>query len=109
MVTLITMLGVGTLISVLGIINMTGNISTLHSYHRQRVTEEDRLPFGRLVGGGTLIIGIAVIIFGALMFAFEQTESEIFSIIGTIILILGIIIGSILTFYGMIKYNKGIF
>ena len=48
----------GVLICVMGTINMTGNISTIHSYHRKRVTEENRKPFGRLVGLGTLIMMI---------------------------------------------------
>jgi len=31
----------GVIISIIGIINMTGNISTLHRYHRKRVSKED--------------------------------------------------------------------
>ena len=109
MITLIMTFGVGILISVLGIINMTGNISSLHSYHRHRVTEENRKPFGRLVGLGTLIVGIAITVFGALLFATEKTGSEIYVIIGTVELIFGIVGGLALSFYAMIKYNKGIF
>ena len=55
MLELITLTVFGTLISVLGIVNMTGNISSLHEYHRHRVTEEDRKPFGRLVGMGLFV------------------------------------------------------
>lgn len=109
MITLIINLGVGVFISVLGMINMTGNISSLHWYHRQRVTEEDRKPFGKLVGLGTLIIGIAIIIFGALLFATEKTGSGIYAVIGTVELIAFMAGGLALTFYAMIKYNKGIF
>ena len=36
---------VGVVCIVLGISNMKGNISSLHSYHRNRVSEEDRIPF----------------------------------------------------------------
>ena len=99
----------GILISVLGIINMTGNISSLHSYHRHRVTEENRKPFGRLVGSGTLIIGIAIIAFGALLLAFEKAQSNVLIIIATVELIVGIVVGLGISFYAMIKYNKGIF
>ena len=67
MATFITVLGLGILISILGVINMTGNISSLHWYHRQRVTEENRKPFGKLVGLGTLIIGLAMIVFGTFL------------------------------------------
>ena len=109
MVAFITTVGVGILISVLGIINMTGNISSLHWYHRQRVTEENRKPFGKLVGLGTLIIGLALIVFGLLFFIFEQIHLDALVIIGTIELIVSIIVGLIISFYAMIKYNGGIF
>lgn len=109
MVAFITVVGLGLLVSILGIINMTGNISTLHSYHRKRVAEEDRKPFGRLVGLGTLIIGLAMIVFGILFLTFEQTHLELFAIIGTVELIVGIVIGAIISFYAMKKYNHGIF
>ena len=99
----------GIIISVLGIINMTGNISSLHWYHRQRVTEENKKPFGKLVGLGTLIIGIALILFGALYLIFEITYNEVFLSIGTVELIAGAVIDLIVSFYAMIKYNKGIF
>jgi len=109
MAALITTAGLGLLVSILGIINMTGNISSLHWYHRQRVTEENRKPFGRLVGLGTLIIGIAIIVYGTLFFIFEQTQLEFLMIIGTVELILGIVVGLIISFYAMKKYNHGIF
>lgn len=89
-------------------INMTGNISSLHWYHRQRVTEEDRKPFGKLVGLGTFIIGIAMVIFGILFLVFEQTQLDVFVIIGTVELIAGIVAGLIISFYAMKKYNGGI-
>ena len=109
MLTFITVSGLGLLISILGIINMTGNISSLHWYHRQRVTEENRKPFGKLVGLGTLIIGVAMIIFGALFLIFEKTQIDVFVIIGTVELIVGIAVGTVISFYAMMKYNKGIF
>ncbi|MBO5009945.1 MAG: hypothetical protein J6B48_06185 [Clostridia bacterium] len=105
----ITVLGFGILISILGIINMTGNISSLHWYHRQRVTEENRKPFGKLVGLGTLIIGLAMIVFGILFLIFEHTKLEVLAIIGVVELIASITIGMIVSFYAMKKYNGGIF
>ena len=101
--------GLGLLVCVLGIINMTGNISSLHWYHRQRVTEENRKPFGKLVGLGTLIIGLAMIVFGILFLIFEQTQLEFLVIIGTVELIAWIIVGMIVSFKAMKKYNGGIF
>ena len=109
MFTFITVLGLGILVCVLGIINMTGNISSLHSYHRKRVSEENRKPFGRLVGGGTLIIGLSMIVFAILFFIFEQTQIQALAIVGTAELILGIVTGTIVSFYAMKKYNGGIF
>ena len=100
---------VGVVCITLGISNMRGNISTLHSYHRSRVSEEDRIPFGKQVGLGTVIIGIGVIIFGILSAVTLYTEKEIFVVIGTAILGIGIVAGLFISFKAMIKYNKGIF
>ena len=105
----ITVSVLGVLISVLGLINMTGNVSSLHWYHRQRVTEEDLKPFGRLVGAGTLMIGLSMIVFGAMFLAFEKTGLEAFVIIGVVELIISIVVGMIVSFYAMKKYNGGIF
>ena len=109
MVAFITVSGLGLLISILGMINMTGNISSLHWYHRQRVTEENRKPFGKLVGLGTLMIGLATIVFGILLFIFKQTQLEALVVIGAVELIASIIVGMIVSFYAMKKYNGGIF
>ena len=109
MAAFITVSGLGILVSILGIINMTGNISSLHWYHRQRVTEENRKPFGKLVGLGTLIIGLSMIVFGILFLIFEQTQLQAFVVIGVIELIVSIIVGLIVSFYAMKKYNGGIF
>ena len=100
---------VGIVCIFLGISNMRGNISTLHSYHRHRVSEEDRIPFGKQVGLGTMIVGIGIIIFTVLSTITLYTENNIFTLIGTVVLIVGIIVGLIMSFKAMIKYNKGIF
>ena len=109
MAAFITIAGLGLLVSILGIINMTGNISSLHWYHRQRVTEENKKPFGKLVGLGTLIIGIALIVFGTLFLIHEYTQLLALVIIGVVELIAGIVTGMIVSFYAMKKYNGGIF
>ena len=100
---------VGVVCIVIGISNMRGNISTLHSYHRHRVSEEDRIPFGKQVGWGTIIVGIGISIFSVLSTVTLYTENNIFILIGTGVLIVGIIVGLIISFKAMIKYNKGIF
>ena len=105
----ITSIGVGLLIAILGIINMTGNISSLHRYHRHRVSEEDRKSFGKLVGIGTMIVGIALIVFGILQLLFQKTDMPSLIVIGMVELVVGIVIGLAIIFYAMFKYNKGIF
>ena len=100
---------VGVVCIILGISNMRGNISSLHSYHRHRVSEEDRIPFGKQVGLGTVIIGIGIIIFSVMSAVTLYTENNIFTLIGTAVLIVGIVVGLIMSFKAMIKYNKGIF
>ena len=100
---------VGVICIVLGISNMRGNIATLHSYHRHRVSEEDRIPFGKQVGLGTMVIGIGIIIFSVLSTVTLYTENNIFILTGTAVLIVGIVAGLIISFKAMIKYNKGIF
>ena len=100
---------VGVVFIVLGISNMRGNISSLHSYHRHRVSEEDRIPFGKQVGLGTIIVGIGIIVFSVLSSVTLYTENDIFILVGTAVLIIGILLGLVISFRAMIKYNKGIF
>lgn len=106
---LITTSLVGLVAVVLGIINMTGNISSVHEYHRKRVSEENRKPFGRLVGLGTVLIGVSVIVFGAFLFAFGKTELWSLMIIGNVALLAGMVAGLAISFYAMKKYSGGIF
>ena len=100
---------VGIVCIILGISNMRGNISSLHSYHRHRVSEEDRIPFGKQVGLGTIIIGIGIIVFSILSSITLYTENNTIILVGTAFLIVGIILGLVISFCAMIKYNKGIF
>ena len=109
MASFIVPLIVGIVCIVLGISNMRGNISSLHSYHRHRVSEEDRIPFGKKVGLGTIIIGIGIALFSALSAATLYTENNVYILIGTVIMIIGIALGLVISFHAMIKYNKGIF
>ncbi len=99
----------GIFILILGIFNMKGNISSIHWYHRQRLTEENRILFGKVVGLGTIIIGASIIAFGALSLAAELLGIHLFIIIGSVIAAVGTVVGLALSLYAMIKYNKGIF
>ena len=57
----IILLVMGLLISAMGIVNICGNVSTIHSYNRRKVAEEDIPKYGRAVGVGTLIIGASLV------------------------------------------------
>lgn len=99
----------GVFIIVIGINNMRGNINSIHSYHRRRVSEEDRLPFGRLMGLGTIFCGVGVILLGLMTLLEQQTGTPLFAALGSALAIVGLAVGLGLSFYAMIKYNKGIF
>lgn len=100
---------VGVICILLGRANMHGDISSLHSYHRHRVSEEDRLPFGRKVGMGTILCGCAVCAFSVLAALTLYTDNQLFISIGYVVLIAGLAAGLGLTLYAIRKYNKGIF
>ena len=100
---------VGVICIALGLSHMKGNISLLHSYHKKRVSEENRKPFGKQVGLGILIIGIGIIVLSVLSTITFYTENNLFLSIGYAFLIGAIIVGLLISFRAMIKYNKGIF
>jgi predicted permease len=100
---------VGVICVVLGVSNMKGNISSLHEYHRSRVSEEDRIPFGKQVGLGTIIVGIGIMVFSVLSTVTLYTENNVFILLGTVILIGAIIVGLAISVHAMMKYNKGVF
>ena len=99
---------VGILCIALGLSNMRGNLSTLHSYHRHRVSEADRLPFGRAIGRGTIVMGVAFVLFGGLTALDRYTKANLVPI-SYGIFIGGLVVGLVLVVYALIRYNKGIF
>ncbi len=100
---------IGIVLMAIGITNMKGNLSSIHRYHRHRVAEEDKQIYGKLVGMGTAIVGGALIVFGLLSFLSARTGNDVFTIAGSVILLISLVPGLGLNFYAMIKYNKGIF
>ena len=100
---------IGIVCIVIGISNRKGNISSLHSYHRSRVSEEDRIPFGKKVGLGTILIGCGIIAFGICTAIAILTDRSVLTTIGTVILFAGLIVGLWISFAAMLKYNHGIF
>lgn len=100
---------VGIICIVLGILNMRGNINTLHSYHTSRVREEDKIPFGKAIGLGTIICGVAISAYSVLLAIALYAPNEALTLSGTLALIAGLVIGLAICIYALIKYNKGIF
>lgn len=95
----------GSIFIAIGISNMKGNISLLHSYHRKRLKEEDIIHFGKKIGTGIIIIGCTIIMAGIL----ELLISGNYIYIINIVLMFGFIPGIIIILYALFKYNKGIF
>lgn len=100
---------IGIILIVLGVVQYRGNISSLHSYHRNRVSKEDVKPMGKLVGIGTLIIGIGLCLSGIFNAIAIIVEIQTFSVVGMILLGVSLTVGIIINFYAIIKYNKGLF
>ena len=96
------LIGIGVIISALGIFNLRGNIGSIHWYNRRKVSKEDQLPYCRCMGLGTLIMGVSMVIAGIVQ-AILTPE------VGAVIIVIGIIIGLVLILYAQFKYNKGIF
>ena len=69
---------VGAIIFAIGISNRKGNISMLHSYHTKRIKEEDKLPFGKIVGLGMMIIGGALEAFAVFTFLSALLEKTVY-------------------------------
>ena len=100
---------VGVICIVLGISNCKGNISSLHEYHRNRVADEDILPFGKAVGSGIIITGASALIFAAASLWGELANNATIITIGTALLLIGLAVGIGVCIYATKKYNKGVF
>ncbi len=96
------LLGLGTILTVLGIFNMFGNIGSIHWYNRRKVTKKNQKSYCMVVGLGTLIIGVCLIIAGIVQALIGIEPS-------TVIMVIGILVGLTLILYAQIKYNKGLF
>ena len=92
-----------------GISNMRGNISTIHWHIRDNVTEENKIPFARLIGLDSIIVGTSTLVFGGFAIAAEKSENYDLLWVGLVITVIGYAIGLILGFYAVKKYNGHIF
>ena len=95
------LLVMGILLSTLGIVNIMGNISTIHAWTRKRVKEADIPRYGRAIGAGTLVIGAAFI--ASYLVTFWNAA------VIDYIMLPGLGIGLALILYAQLKYNHGIF
>ncbi len=98
----ISMMAIGILLILLGVFNLKGNIASIHWYNRRKVSKENQIPYCRLHGLGSGIIGTSLII-SAIVQALGSIES------GGIITLAGVMIGFAFMLYAQFKYNKGIF
>ena len=98
----IEQLAIGTLLTILGIFNMKGNIASIHWYNRRKVTKENQKPYCLCMGLGTLIIGVGMIASGVIQ-VFAGIE------VGAIFIAVSVVIGLILMLYAQFKYNRGLF
>lgn len=96
------LLVMGILLSTLGIVNIRGNISTIHAWNRKRVKEADIPRYGRAIGAGTLVIGAAFFIVSYLVTFWNAAVIDY-------IMLPGLGIGLALILYAQLKYNHGIF
>ena len=88
------LLVMGILLSTLGIVNIMGNISTIHAWNRKRVKEADIPRYGRAIGAA-LIVSYLVTFWNAAVIDY--------------IILPGLGIGLALILYAQLKYNHGIF
>lgn len=109
MAAFIILIAVGAVLVILGISNMKGNISSIHRYHRQNVTEENKAAFGKLMGIGTISCGAGAMLFGVLSILSELTAQSIFMTAGAYLTAVSLAVGIGILIYATIKYNKGIF
>ena len=97
----IVLLLLGIAISSIGIVNIKGNINTVHAYNRRRVRDEDIPRYARTIGTGTLIMGLSIV----LAFIVSLWNEEWM----TYVVAPGLVIGLLIILYGQFKYNHGIF
>lgn len=100
---------IGAVCIVLGIFHTKGHLSTLHSYHRKRVSEEDRIPFGKMVGTGTILVGAGLAVLGIFSLLSTLLKVNVLLIIGYVLFGICATVGFVIALCAIKKYNKGIF
>lgn len=98
----IVMTLIGILLMGLGIMNMKGDISSVHWYNRSKVAQEDIPKYGKCIGFGTFLIGASLAVSVLLETVFPTVQTDPLALAGCAC-------GLGIMFYGQFKYNKGIF
>ncbi len=98
----IAMIVLGLLLILMGILNLRGDLSSIHWYNRRKVAAEHRSAYGRCMGAGSAAIGGGLLLTGLLQLA-RPMEAWYW------IALLGVILGLGLMLYGQFRYNRGIF
>lgn len=96
------LLMMGILLAAVSVPNLMGHPWTIRRYNRRRVSKENIPAYGRTVGVGTLVMGVAIIITAVCQMIFD-VEALFFLIVA------GFIIGLAIIFYAQFKYNGGLF
>lgn len=100
----------GVIITLLGTFNLKGNIASIHWYNRRKVTKENQLSYCRLVGAGSIVIGVSMLLSAMVQILFTAIIGMAPAmLISGAISIFGIIIGLVLILIAQFKYNKGLF
>ena len=100
---------IGVVFIIIGILNLRGNIKMLHSYHRDRVKEEDKKPLGKRIGVAMIIIAISIIANGILTYLSLILRNSILEYVGMGILGVGLAVGLTINLCAIKKYNGKIF
>ena len=90
---------------VIGILNRKGNISMLHEYHRNNLSEKDRIPFGKQVGLSMIVIGLGIIAFSVLFATGLRAGKDSVVLLGTALLLGAVIAGVVISVRATTKYN----
>ena len=61
------------------------------------------------MGLGTILIGVAIVLYSILSAVAVYTDAAVYGTVGTAVMVAGLVIGLAITLHAMFKYNKGIF
>ncbi len=100
----------GLVFVILGSFNLKGNISSIHWYNRRKVTKENQMAYCRLVGLGTVMCGVGMLLASACQIILSGFIGEAPAVLlGGAVTIAGLAVGITLILIAQFKYNKGLF